>query len=139
MSCPRFVSAVSVPKLAMWGAECSLILEDPERVNAPPSPLRYPFDSTGAIPYLLASSRRKRQIVVGSIISAFSLFLVPYLLLSLPFARYPFTGLSIRVSQDKNDSAPLWDRKSVLLGPPTERFRGRSAPLQDAFTSFILT
>jgi len=101
----------------MWGAE------DSHSLNAPPSPLRYPFDSTGPIPYSLASSRRKRLIVAGSIFSAFSLFLLPYLLLSLPLAHYPFTGLSILVSQDKNDSTPLWDRKSVLLGPPTDRFR----------------
>src|SRR5882757_5247769 len=134
-SCP-----LSFLRVAMW-SECSLILEDPHNLNPPPSLLRYPFDSIGPIPYFLASARRKRLIVAGSVFSAFSLLLVPYLFLSLPFARYsyPFTGLSILVSQDKppqpaNDSA-LWGRKSVLLGPPTDRFRGRFA--QDAFLGFF--
>ncbi|KAH9961361.1 hypothetical protein BC827DRAFT_343531 [Russula dissimulans] len=109
----------------MWGSEYSLVIEDPHRLNIPSSSFRYPFDSTGHIPYLLASARRKRLIVAGSVLSAFSLLLVSYLLLSLPFVRYPFTGPSIFVSQDKpaNDSTPLWDSNSVLLGPPTTRFR----------------
>ncbi|SRR6266446_6091408 len=76
------------------------------------------LDSPRYGPVRFASSRRRRIVVTAvAIFSVFSLLGLAYLSSSRP----------LLVSQDpvlSSDHTPPVDRKSVLHGPPTSRFRG---------------
>jgi hypothetical protein len=81
-------------------------------------------------PYSLSSGRRRRRILLGSLLSALSLILVRHLWAPLPYDGFPYLGLEDMLprKQRVNTPAPASDRKKALLGPPTERFRGMSLP-----------
>jgi hypothetical protein len=91
--------------------------------------LTFPFPF---IPHSLlgtSSGRRTRRIVAGSFLSALSLLFIRHLPSSLPHTAFP--GLVLQhenppIKPPSMDGLPPWDRKSALLGPPTDFFRGMS-------------
>jgi len=91
-------------------------------------------DSPRFIPLRFVSKRRRFVIATGSALSVLSLLLLSY----LSFSRRPFVSQESLLQPVDTSS---WDRKSVLLGPPTDRFRGSFMSITQAhppiFTSIL--
>ena len=89
------------------------------------------LDSPRFTPLRFTSRRRRVVITTAAALSAISLIVLAYFSSSRPL---------LLVSQDPilppKDSTPPWDRKSVLLGPPTDRFRGEPS---ETFTTLAVT
>jgi hypothetical protein len=130
-----------------WCSHARSVSNQPLRVSAVlENYLTYPFPF---IPHSLVSTssgRRTRRIVAGSVLSALALLFIRHLSSSLPHTALPDLVLQHEIPPIKppsTDSLPPWDRKSALLGPPTDFFRGMSccfdAPLPSMLTLFIRT
>ena len=89
-----------------------------------PSRLDFQLDSPHIGPLRFVSRRRRLVIATGSALSILSLLIIAY----LSFSRSPLLiSQDPLVSQDpipQSSGTPPWDRKSALLGPPTDSFRG---------------
>ncbi|KAI0308147.1 hypothetical protein B0F90DRAFT_1680537 [Multifurca ochricompacta] len=113
----------------------ALNIDDDFQTSTSTSLLGFHLDSPRFIPHRFSSRRRRLIITAASLISVLSLFLLAYLSLSNPSSRTP----SI-VSEDRNPQLVptiTWNRKSSLLGPPTDRFRDNLRNDTKYITSWI--
>jgi hypothetical protein len=76
-------------------------------------------DSPRFTPLRFTSRRRRVVVTTAAALSALSLLVLAYFSSSRPLLLVPQDPIL-----PPKDSTPPWDRKSVLLGPPTDRFRG---------------
>jgi hypothetical protein len=77
------------------------------------------LDSPRFTPLRLTSRRRRLVVTSAAVLSVISILVLAYLSSSRPLLLVPQDP----ILPPKDDTPPL-DRKSVLLGPPTGRFRG---------------
>ncbi|KAI0275007.1 hypothetical protein BC834DRAFT_850667 [Gloeopeniophorella convolvens] len=116
-----------LPRDPKSSVELSLSRLDQDAPDSAASLLGFPIDSPRFVAHRFVPKRRRLFIAAGSVLSALSLFVLAYFSLSESSTPPPILV----------DTAPAWNRKAPLLGPPTDRFRDNLRNDTKYITSWI--